>query len=79
VSGATTQFTWDGSGSPPLLLEQSGPQGVTDIVYGPGGVPVEQINPMPAITHVGTPSTAADPTGTGGIVVAVAAGRRPGG
>jgi RHS repeat-associated protein len=66
VSGATTQFTWDGSGSPPLLLEQSGPQGVTDIVYGPGGVPVEQINPMPAITHVGTPSTAADPTGTGG-------------
>jgi YD repeat-containing protein len=64
--GTTTQFTWDTSGAMPLLLEQTSGAAVTDIVYGPGGVPIEQINPgTPAITHVGTPATAADSNGTG--------------
>jgi RHS repeat-associated protein len=40
VSGATTQFTWDASGSLPLLLEA----GTVDYVYGPGGRAVAQID-----------------------------------
>jgi RHS repeat-associated protein len=40
VNGSTTQFTWDQAGD--LLQQQSGPS-VTDFVYGPGGLPIEQI------------------------------------
>jgi RHS repeat-associated protein len=43
VSGTTTQFTWDGSSSSPMLLQQYDGTTKTSFIYGPGGVPVEQI------------------------------------
>jgi RHS repeat-associated protein len=46
VSGATSYFAWDRSSSLPLLLND----GSTSYIYGPGGLPVEQI------TSGGTPS-----------------------
>jgi len=49
VGGVAVPFTWDVSGSVPLLLSDS----TYDYIYGPGGAPVEQIVP-PAITLVGT-------------------------
>jgi RHS repeat-associated protein len=39
VDGATSQFAWNQSGSLPLLLAD----GTNDCVYGPGGMPIEQI------------------------------------
>jgi RHS repeat-associated protein len=45
-SGTTTQYTWDTSGSTPLLLVD----GATDYVYGLGGLPLEQVNHS-AITY----------------------------
>jgi RHS repeat-associated protein len=69
VGGTTTQFVWDESGSLPMLLEETTGGTTTDYLYGPGGRPLEQINPdLPAIAAVGTPATAADPTGTGGAL-----------
>lgn len=48
-SGLTTQETWStGSGLPLLVAETSG--GVaTDFLYGPGGLPIEQIEPNQAV------------------------------
>jgi YD repeat-containing protein len=40
ISGNTSQFLWDVSGTLPLLLKE----GSTAYVYGPGGLPLEQIN-----------------------------------
>jgi RHS repeat-associated protein len=43
VSGTTSQFVWDVSGGLPMLL-RDGPSGSqTSYVYGPGGLPIEQI------------------------------------
>jgi RHS repeat-associated protein len=39
VDGVTSQFTWDQSGSLPLLLSD----GTNAYVYGPGDMPIEQI------------------------------------
>src|SRR5205823_2734772 len=39
-SGSTSQFLWDDAGSLPLLLKD----GATGYLYGPGGLPLEQIN-----------------------------------
>ena len=39
VNGTPTDFAWDLSGGVPLLLQD----GVTSYVYGPGGLPLEQI------------------------------------
>jgi RHS repeat-associated protein len=41
VSGTTTQFTWAGTGG--ALLQQNDGTTVTSFLYGPGGLPVEQI------------------------------------
>ncbi len=40
VSGTTAHLTWDQSGELPLLLND----GSTSYIYGPGGLPVEQIS-----------------------------------
>jgi RHS repeat-associated protein len=40
VSSATSYFAWDRSGGLPLLLND----GSTSYIYGPGGLPVEQIS-----------------------------------
>ena len=40
VSGATSHLTWDTSGGLPLLLDD----GHASYIYGPGGLPVEQIS-----------------------------------
>jgi len=39
VSGTTTQETWDISGELPLLITD----GTTNYIYGPGGMPIEQV------------------------------------
>ena len=45
MSATTTQFTWDQSGSLPLLLqEKTGAGTPTSYVYGPGGVALEQVD-----------------------------------
>lgn len=41
VSGTTTQFAWDGLGQ--NLLQQNDGTTKTSFIYGPGGIPVEQI------------------------------------
>jgi RHS repeat-associated protein len=66
TGGSTTDFTWDASGVLPLVLQEITGGITTSYVYGPGGLPVEQLTSRPAITLVGTPSTATDGTGTGG-------------
>jgi RHS repeat-associated protein len=43
VSGTTTQFVWDGMGGN-LLDEKSGSSNPLYYIYGPGGLPVEQID-----------------------------------
>jgi RHS repeat-associated protein len=43
VSGTTTQYLWSGPGGN-LLQEQAGSANPTLYIYGPGGLPVEQIN-----------------------------------
>jgi len=45
VSEATTQFTWNESGELPLLLqEQTGNANAQDYIYGPSGLPIEQVD-----------------------------------
>jgi len=41
VSGTTAHFTWDGAGG--NLLQQNAGGTKTSFIYGPGGIPVEQI------------------------------------
>jgi RHS repeat-associated protein len=45
VSGTTSQFLWDVAARVPLLLKD----GSTSYVYGPGGLPLEQINGSTAL------------------------------
>jgi RHS repeat-associated protein len=40
ISGATTYFAWDATEGVPLILSD----GTNSYIYGPGGIPVEQIN-----------------------------------
>src|SRR5579863_7577736 len=57
--GASELYSWDVSGNDPLMLAD----GSTYYVYGPGGVPLEQIGaPTISLTAVG----ANDETVTGG-------------
>jgi RHS repeat-associated protein len=44
VGGVTTTETWDIAGSLPLLLEDKTSSSTTDYVYGPGGLPLEQVS-----------------------------------
>jgi RHS repeat-associated protein len=66
--GATT-FTWNrASGLPMLLAQTQAGIGVTYFVYGPGGLPVEQINPDGTTLwlhhdQIGSTRTATDATG----------------
>ncbi|HZS16082.1 MAG TPA: RHS repeat-associated core domain-containing protein [Candidatus Dormibacteraeota bacterium] len=53
VGGMTTSFAWDVIGPLPLLLQESTSSGTTNYIYGPGGEPVEQLTPGPAISFVG--------------------------
>jgi len=49
VSGTTTQFTWNPAGGlPALLQDKAGAANPTSYIYGPGGLPVEQIDPSGA-------------------------------
>jgi len=45
VDGGTTAFTYSDNGGLPLLLRQHDTAGDTYLVYGPGGQPIEQVNP----------------------------------
>jgi RHS repeat-associated protein len=59
VGGVTIPYTWDVSGSEPLLISD----GTYDYVYGPGDVPLEQVTPpKPAIALVGTTSASGKAT-----------------
>lgn len=81
VAGVTIPYTWDVSGSEPLLISD----GTYDYVYGPGGVPLEQVIPKPAITLVGTASASGKatsltltlPTGTAAGEQVVVASTQP--
>jgi RHS repeat-associated protein len=49
-AGTTTEFLWSGSGSTQALLdEQAGTTNPTYFVYGPGGLPLEEITPSSAV------------------------------
>ena len=45
VSGSTSQFLWDPSGGLPLMIKD----GSTSYLYGPGGMPLEQISGSTAL------------------------------
>jgi RHS repeat-associated protein len=45
VSGTTSQFLWDVAGSLPLLIQD----GSTAYLYGPRGLPLEQVNAVTAV------------------------------
>ena len=45
VSAATSQFSWDVAGGQPQLIEE----GATAYVYGPDGLPLEQVNGVTAL------------------------------
>ena len=47
VGGTTTTFAWDQSGGLPLLLSD----GSTSYVYGPGGLPLEQVSSTGTVLH----------------------------
>jgi RHS repeat-associated protein len=51
-SGITTQETWNTSAGLPLLLAENSGSAATDFVYGPGGVPLEQIQPNGATFYL---------------------------
>ena len=44
ASGVATQFAWDETGSLPLLLQEVIGGVATDYVYGPSGLPLEQLS-----------------------------------
>jgi RHS repeat-associated protein len=66
VSGTTTAFTWDTSQGLPLLLTD----GTTSYVYGPGGLPLEQVTASGTLYyhHDQLGSTRALTDGTGSVV-----------
>ncbi len=43
-AGGNTQFLWDVAGSLPLLIKASAASTSTSYVYGPGGLPLEQVS-----------------------------------
>jgi RHS repeat-associated protein len=43
VAGAAVRFTWDTTGMLPMLIEQATNSGVSDYIYGPGALPIEQV------------------------------------
>src|SRR5690606_14902728 len=43
--GAATTYTWDTASPIPLLLTETTATAATHYLYGPGGLPVAQINP----------------------------------
>lgn len=45
VSGTTTNYVWNDTGSLPLLLEETSGSNVTSYIYGPTGSPLEEILP----------------------------------
>jgi RHS repeat-associated protein len=63
TGGATTKFTWDPTGSLPLLLGD----GTSSYIYGPGGFPIEQINGVTAVwvhhDQIGSTRVMTDSTG----------------
>ena len=48
VGSTTTTFTWDASGSIPLVVQETAGSNTTSYLYGPGGLPVEQLSPSGA-------------------------------
>jgi RHS repeat-associated protein len=66
VDGVTSQFTWNQSGSLPLLLSD----GTNDYLYGPGGMPIEQITGATAVDlhQDGQGSTRLLTSSTGAVV-----------
>jgi len=64
VSGATSQFLWDVAGNLPLLIKD----GSVAYLYGPGGLPLEQISGSTAVwlhhDQLGSTRLVTDGTGT---------------
>jgi RHS repeat-associated protein len=62
--GGATQFLWDVAGSLPVLLKD----GTTAYIYGPGGLPVEQVNTSATYWYhhdqIGSTRLITDSTGT---------------
>ena len=48
VSGTTTYFTWDMTEGLPLLLSDT----TNSYIYGPGGLPIEQISSGGTVTYL---------------------------
>jgi RHS repeat-associated protein len=67
-------FTWDASGSTPLLLSD----GSTNYIYGPGGMPVEQVVAPQAISRVAQGSGARPATQTSSLAFNLSAAPRAG-
>lgn len=69
VAATTTGFAWDKSAPIPLLLTETAGTATTAYLYGPGGVPVAQLNPDGSTwylhtDHLGTIRAITDETGT---------------
>lgn len=47
--GEATGYTWSSGTGLPLLLTEHGPEGDTHVIYGPGNLPVAQINPNDSV------------------------------
>jgi RHS repeat-associated protein len=74
VGGTATPETWDVSGGLPLLLRQDS----TSVLYGPGGMPVEQITPQPTISRVGATSASNILSNKTSLSLPLPAGIQPG-
>jgi RHS repeat-associated protein len=48
TGGSTTEFAWNDSGSLPLLLQETTGSDTTSYVYGPTGLPLEEVLPSGA-------------------------------
>ena len=51
VNGTTTTYTWDKSGSLPLLVAETTGGNTTRYIYGPGGLPIEDVQPNGTTTR----------------------------
>ena len=52
AAGVATHFTWDTVPALPRTLVETTPAGTNDYVYGPGGLPVEQVNPDGSVAYI---------------------------